>query len=255
MDPPLPPPAAEPVLELPRAVEPVVALPPCPSDPKRDENQKPDHVVQLLDLSEAMTVVDLGSGSGYFLCRLSRAVGPHGHVVATEVDKRLVRELEQRVAREQLSNVGVILAAANDVGIAPGTADRILLVNVWHHLPDRKRYAARIARALAPTGKVVIVDFTPAGRASGHGILPQRVLAELAAGGIAATLIAERLTDQYIIIGSVRAHQQSALSRPPFTSFPASRQASASTRRSLAGLPPLHHARPAPLSTGAIVRP
>ncbi len=187
---------------MPPATEPFFTLPPCPDDPTRDVHQKPDHVVQLLALSASMTVVDLGSGSGYFLCRLSRAVGVHGHVVATEVDNQLVRELKNRIAREQLSNVEVIHAPANDVGVAPATADRILLVNVWHHLADRKRYATRISRALSPDGKVIVVDFKPEPRRNGHGIAPERVLAELAAGGIDGALVADELPDQYVIIGS-----------------------------------------------------
>jgi ubiquinone/menaquinone biosynthesis C-methylase UbiE len=158
--------------------------------------------MKLATLSDAMTVVDLGSGSGYFLCWLSRAVGPHGHVIATEVDKSLVGDLHKRVEREKLPNVEILLAPANDVGIAAGSADRILLVNVWHHLPDRKRYAARVARALSPSGKVIVIDFKPRGD---HGIAPERVLAELAAGGIDGALVSEDLPDQYVIIGSLHA--------------------------------------------------
>ena len=195
--------AAAPVAAPPPTVEPAADLPPCPSDRSRDEHQKPDHVVKLVDLSDSMTVVDLGSGSGYFLCHLSRAVGAHGHVIATEVDKNLVRDLKQRATREQLGNVEIVLAPANDVGVAPAAADRILLVNVWHHLPDRKRYATRIARALSPGGKVVIIDFKPAGKQSAHGILPERVLAELAAGGIDGAIVPDELSDQYVIVGSV----------------------------------------------------
>lgn len=191
--------------ESPAPPEPVAALPPCPADP-RDHEQLPDQVIQLVALSDGMTVVDLGSGDGYFLCRLSRAVGAHGHVVATEIDKPLVTGLNQRVAREQLANAEVVLAPPNDVGIAPGTADRILLVKVWHHLPDRTHYAARVARALSPGGKVIVVDFKPGGRhGAGHGILPERVLAELKAGGIDGALVPEQLADQYVIVGTVRA--------------------------------------------------
>jgi SAM-dependent methyltransferase len=190
--------------EPPAPPAPEVVLPPCPTDP-RDGEQLPDHVVQLVTLSDAMTVVDLGSGSGYFLCRLSRAVGPRGHVIATEIDKQLVGDLGKRIAREHLANVEVVLAPPNDVGIAPGTADRILLVNVWHHLVDRKRYAARIVRALAPGGKVIVVDFKPGGRhGAGHGIAPETVLAELTAGGIDGALVPEDLPDQYVVVGTVR---------------------------------------------------
>jgi predicted methyltransferase len=198
---PPPAPAASPTPRLP--------APPCPTDRNRDPNQKPAHVVEHLELADAMTVVDLGSGSGYFLCHLSRAVGPRGHVIATEVDKGQVRTLQQRVAKEQLANVDVVLAPANDVGIAAGTADRILLVNVWHHLPDRKRYAAQIARALAAGGKLIVIDFPPARHRGSHGIAPDRVIAELAAGGIDAALVTEELEDQYMIVGTVHAPRRS----------------------------------------------
>ena len=151
-----------------------------------------------------MTVVDIGSGDGYFLCRLSRAVGPRGRVVATEIVAKLVRELKARAAREQLANVDVIRAPTDDVGIPAGSADRVLLVNVWHHLADRRRYATRIAKALAPGGRVVVVDFPRTRRTGTHGIAPDRVLAELTAGGFDAALVPDELTDQYVIVGAVR---------------------------------------------------
>jgi SAM-dependent methyltransferase len=197
-----PPPATIATVEAPRTVEPEAAPPPCPGDPQRDATQKPGEVLKLAGVSDAMTVVDLGSGSGYFLCWLSRAVGPRGHVIATEVDKGLIGDIRKRVEREKLPNVEVILAPTNDVGIAAASADRILLVNVWHHLPDRKRYAARVARALSATGKVIVIDFRPRGD---HGIAPERVLAELAAGGIDGALVSEDLPDQYVIVGSLHA--------------------------------------------------
>ena len=193
--------ASEPAPEPPPPAEPTETSSPCPDDPERDGRQKPDHVLQLVALSDGMTVVDLGSGSGYFLCRLSRAVGPRGRVIATEVEERLVRDLNRRVARERLSNVDVVRAPNDDVGIAPGTADRILLVNVWHHIANRRRYAARVAGALKPGGKIVVVDFERSGR-SGHGISPRRVIAELAAGGITGALVAEDLAHQYVVIGT-----------------------------------------------------
>jgi predicted methyltransferase len=173
----------------------------CPVDAKRDAHRMPDQVVAQLALAPGMTVVDLGAGDGYFLCRLSHAVGMRGRVIATEVGTKLVRALGTRVAREQLANVDVQVAPLDDVGIGPAVADRILVVNVWHHIAKRERYAVQLARALAPGGVVMIVDFMPGG---GHGIKPERVIAELAAGGIDAALIPEELPGQYVIVGSVR---------------------------------------------------
>ncbi|HEU0037541.1 MAG TPA: methyltransferase domain-containing protein [Kofleriaceae bacterium] len=178
----------------------IASAAPCPED-NRDKSQKPDHIVQLAELTDGMTVVDLGSGTGYLLCRLSSAVGASGHVIATEVSKPLVKKLAKRAAREQLANVEAVKAPAKDVGVAAGTADRIVILHVWHHLPDRRQYAARIAQALAPGGKVVIVDFEKASKHATHGIAAKRVLAELAAGGIDAKLVPDEIANDYVIIG------------------------------------------------------
>ena len=158
-----------------RAAEPLFTLPPCPTGPG-DAVQMPDHVLELVDLGDAMTVVDLGAGEGYFLCRLSRAVGPRGRVFATEVTETLAARLKARVQRESLANVVILHPLTTDVGIPAAKADRILLVNVWHHLPNRRRYATRIARALAPNCRVVIVDFEQPHPGAEHGIAPERVL-------------------------------------------------------------------------------
>jgi SAM-dependent methyltransferase len=168
-------------------------------DPGRAEWQKPDEVVALAELSQGMTAVDLGAGTGYFLSRLSRAVGPGGAVIATDIEPDMVRYMKERAAREKLTNVQALVAPADDVGIPPETADRILIVDVWHHIADREQYAARLARALKPSGAVVIVDFTLESRRGPprlHRLAPERVVAELGAGGLAAKLADETLPDQ-----------------------------------------------------------
>ena len=46
--------------------------------PERDESQKPGDVVRAMGLQTGMTVADVGTGVGYMLPFLSRAVGPDG---------------------------------------------------------------------------------------------------------------------------------------------------------------------------------
>jgi predicted methyltransferase len=173
-------------------------------DPGREAWQKPDEVVALAELSPGMTVVDLGAGTGYFLSRLSRAVGPGGTVIATDIEPDMVRYMNERAAREQLANVRAIAAPADDVGVAAGSVDRVLIVDVWHHIADRERYAGRLAAALKPGGAVLVVDFTPdtrRGPPPEHRLAPDRVIAELKAGGLRAELATESLPDQYVVIG------------------------------------------------------
>src|SRR6476469_3097260 len=54
-------------------------------DPARDAWQKPDAVLDALELAPTMTVADVGAGTGYFSVRLARRV-PHGRVIATDIE-------------------------------------------------------------------------------------------------------------------------------------------------------------------------
>jgi SAM-dependent methyltransferase len=173
-------------------------------DPARDAWQKPDAVVALLELRAGMTVADIGAGTGYFVARLSRAVGPAGRVVATDIEPDMVRYMTERAAREQLGNVEARLAPAAGPGLAAASVDRVLIVDVWHHLGDRAAYARALAAALRPGGAVMIVDFTKEAK---HGppaemrIPADDIVATLAAAGLRAAVVAEDLPDQYVVIG------------------------------------------------------
>src|SRR5688572_930222 len=129
-------------------------------DPARDAWQKPDEVVRLMEIRPGMLVVDLGAGTGYFLQHLSRAVGPDGRVLALDVEQSMVEHMTRRAQASGLSNVEARAVAPDDPGLAPASVDRILIVNTWHHLPERERYAKKLAAALKENGEIWIVDFT-----------------------------------------------------------------------------------------------
>ncbi len=171
--------------------------------PDRDAWQKPDDVIAALALAPTMTVADVGAGTGYFTVRLARAL-PRGQVIATDLEPDMVRYLGERAQREQLTNVRAQLAGPDDPKLAPASVDRVLVVDVWHHVADRKRYAAGLARALRPGGLVAIIDFTAAathGPPREHRLAPESVVADLRDAGLDASVSATALPEQYIVIG------------------------------------------------------
>jgi cyclopropane fatty-acyl-phospholipid synthase-like methyltransferase len=123
--------------------------------------QKPRHVIELLDLQPGMTVVDLGAGTGYFEGHLDRAVGETGRVWAIDVTRSFVDYLTARGERDGWKRVTPKLAARDDPGLEPGSVDRVLIVDTWHHISGREAYAKKLAAALKPGGAVVIVEVTP----------------------------------------------------------------------------------------------
>ena len=172
--------------------------------PDRDAWQKPDDVIAALTLKPSMTVADVGAGTGYFTVRIARAV-PSGQVIATDIEPDMIRHLGERAKSEQLANIRAVLATGDDPALAPASVDRILIVDVWHHVADRKRYAAGLARALRPGGLIAIVDFTAEshrGPPPMHRLAPEVVIGDLAGAGLHASLSPTRLPDQYIVIAT-----------------------------------------------------
>jgi SAM-dependent methyltransferase len=173
-------------------------------DPARDAWQMPAEVVARMQLAPGMTVADIGAGTGYFLKYLSAAVGPGGRVLALDIEPDMIRYLGERAARDGLPNVSPKLVLTDDPGLPEGAVDRVLIVNTWHHIPDRAAYARRLARGLAPGGVVFIVDYTlesEEGPPKRERVSPEAVAEELRAGGLTAEILAEPLPRQYIVVG------------------------------------------------------
>lgn len=171
-------------------------------DPARDEWQQPDRVIGALALSPEMTVADVGAGTGYFAVRLARAV-PRGQVIATDVEPDMIRYLTERARREGLANVRAVETPPDSPRLGKASVDRVLVVNVWHHLGDRVAYARQLAEALRPGGFVAVVDYkldARRGPPPKHRLAPDAIAADLRAAGLKAEVAAVDLPEQYIVI-------------------------------------------------------
>lgn len=175
-------------------------------DPKRDEWQQPEKVIAALELQPAMTVADIGAGTGYFAMRLGRAV-PQGKVIATDLEQSMVDYMRERAAKERLANVEARQTQPDDPQLGERTVDRVLVVDVWHHLGDRAAYAKKLAAALRDGGRVMVVDFkldATMGPPKQHRLAPETIIADLQAAGLDAVVAPVELREQYIVVGTRR---------------------------------------------------
>ncbi|HEX4566248.1 MAG TPA: methyltransferase domain-containing protein, partial [Vicinamibacterales bacterium] len=72
--------------------------------PDRDAWQRPEQVMDALQIGEGSVVADLGAGGGWFTLRLSRQVGPNGIVFAEDIQPQMIDAIKRRVKRENLQN-------------------------------------------------------------------------------------------------------------------------------------------------------
>jgi cyclopropane fatty-acyl-phospholipid synthase-like methyltransferase len=126
-------------------------------DPARDAWQKPNEVLKALALTPDMKVADLGSATGYFTVRLAKAL-PKGKVYAVDVETTLNDYLKKRLKKEGIQNATVVLGDAKESKL-PEAVDMVLVVDTYHHVPDREVYFKKLNEKLRPGGRVVIIDF------------------------------------------------------------------------------------------------
>jgi len=127
---------------------------------ERESFQQPERVMATLALRPGDRVADVGAGSGYFTVRLARAVGPDGSVLATDIREEMIAYLDARLEREGIVNVRTVLADKDDPKLPAAGLDTILMVDVWHYIRD-PAFARRLRDALAPGGRLVVIDYRP----------------------------------------------------------------------------------------------
>ena len=173
-------------------------------DPDRDEWQQPDWVMDALHIADGSRVADVGAGGGWFTARLARRVGPNGMVYAEDVQKQMVEAIQQRARQEGLSNIHTILSPASDPMLPPNL-DAVLVVDAYGQLAHPIDVFEHIAAALAPKGRLGVVDFTPnsdggPGPPAAFRIDPDRIVADAARAGLTVRSRETALRYQYLII-------------------------------------------------------
>jgi ubiquinone/menaquinone biosynthesis C-methylase UbiE len=140
-------------------------------DPARLEALPQAAVVELLKLDGAETVVDYGAGTGIYTVAVAEAV-PTGKVFAVEALPELVALLRGQSTPELEDRLCICETGDNVVPVDDDEADRVVMVDVLHHLYDQPDALEEVVRVLKPGGLFVVVDWgdteRPVGPPAGH---------------------------------------------------------------------------------------
>ena len=173
---------------------------------EREHWQKPDEVVAALGDINGMTIMDIGSGTGYFSFRLVEA---GAKVICADVDDRFLNHIRQRKEAEGLTDAQMEIRKVpyDSSSLKTAEVDMAIIVDTYHHIQNRTEYFAEVRRGLKPGGRLVVVDFlkieVPVGPPVEMKLNADTIVDELRSAGFQDFEIDQELLPyQYIIFAS-----------------------------------------------------
>jgi predicted methyltransferase len=175
----------------------------------RDQQEKPEVVLDAMQLKEGMTVAEIGAGTGYFSRRLAKAVGATGKVYAEDIQPQMLDLLKQRAGKEGIRNIVTVLGTDTDPKLPVHGVDRLLLVDVYHEFQQPEAMLASLRDTLAPGGLVILVEYRLEGDTASHINIKHRmsvaqVLSEWNHAGFELVNQIETLPAQHIFLFTTR---------------------------------------------------
>ena len=189
--------------------------------PSRDAWQLPAEVVTSLKLREGNVVADIGTGSGYFVPYLSKAVGASGRVFATDIQPEMLAYVQRKVTELDLQNVTTVLSQEADTRLERASVDLAFMVDVYHELGSPAPLLSNIHTVLKPNGRLTIIDFKAnsesdrVGPPLSHRVPRDRLIAELERAGFSLVESIELLPYQYFLVFAGRREASVGTSSTP----------------------------------------
>lgn len=171
--------------------------------PERERQERTDLLIAGLSLSEDFVVADIGAGTGYFTFPVAARV-PKGMVFAVDIQPEMLALMEQRKARENVSNVRTVLGNADDPNLPDNAIDLAFIVDAYHEFSFPREMGEHLKASLKPGGQLVLVEYraedprVPIKRL--HKMSEAQVRREMAAIGLDWVRTESYLPQQHVLI-------------------------------------------------------
>lgn len=127
--------------------------------PERQQEERPDLLLQLLPLAPGETAADIGAGTGYMSWRLARKVGEKGRVFCVDIQPEMLNLLAENLRRRGTTNFTTILGTVSDAHLPAGSVDLVLMVDVYHEFDHPYEMMQSIIRGMKPGGRIAWVEY------------------------------------------------------------------------------------------------
>jgi precorrin-6B methylase 2 len=127
--------------------------------PERQEEERPDLLLQAIKVRPGEYIADIGAGTGYFSWRFAKEAGPAGKVYAVDIQKEMLDLLAQKMAVQKTSNVIGVLGTVTNAMLPAGKLDTAIMIDVYHEFSHPWEMLQSIVAGLKPGGRVIFVEY------------------------------------------------------------------------------------------------
>jgi len=175
---------------------------------EREDEEAPEVALNVLRIAKGASVADIGAGSGFVTVKLSARVGPEGRVWANDIQPQMLQILEQRLARQKITNVTLVQGTVDDPKLPPASVDLELMIDVYHELSQPQAILRHLREALKPGGRLVLLEYSKEDPTVPikfeHKMSVAEAKMEVEAEGFVLSKVDEALPRQHILIFTVR---------------------------------------------------
>ncbi len=116
----------------------------------------PQKIVDRMTLQGTDSVVDLGSGVGFFAFPMAAKAGS---VICIDMEKQMLKVLADRIRKKRMNNMVALRGNIQEPPIADASVDHVLAAFVYHEVDDPRIFLYECDRVMRSTGSLTIVDF------------------------------------------------------------------------------------------------
>jgi len=126
--------------------------------PNRYKLIPPSYVLDKMNIKPGDTVLDIGTGTGYFAIPALEKVSPRGKVIGTDISSEMLELFKQKLP-EIPNNMELILTEAEKINLPDNVADKILLAFLFHEIHNRTVFIEELKRLIKNEGELTVVDW------------------------------------------------------------------------------------------------
>jgi ubiquinone/menaquinone biosynthesis C-methylase UbiE len=128
---------------------------------KYDFNKFQSMVVDLIDIPNVQTFLDIGCGTGWAMNYAFNKFGGKGEFYGIDLSQKMIDKAIQLYKDNQ--HLHFVQGESTALPYVDNLFDVIMSTNAFHHFPDPDKALSEICRVLKPGGKLLILDPTADG--------------------------------------------------------------------------------------------